>query len=136
MSIFPEDDKERQKYPVGQFIRDFFPHAIAALARHSWENQQKHTPGSTTLTWAKDKSIGTGDQLLRHFMDGEYVHTAWRALELLERQLTGMPPFEGLGQELIHPLGNGECDHPLAVHSNLPVSGVAAEERLADDHGA
>ncbi len=94
MSIFPQDDKERQKAPVGQFVRDFFPHAIAALARHSWENQQKHTPGSTKLTWAKDKSVGNGDQLLRHFMDGEYVHTAWRALELLERQLTGMPPVD------------------------------------------
>lgn len=93
MSVFPENDAERAKYPIADFIRYFFPNAIAALARHSYESQQKHSPGTRRLTWNKDASIGDGNQLMRHFMDDELEATAWRALELLERKLCKMPPF-------------------------------------------
>lgn len=91
--IFPKDDAERQKYAVGTFICEFFPHAIAELARFSYEMQQKHNPDAP-MGWAKDKSVGDGNQIFRHQMDGEYREVAWRGLEQLERSLTKMPPFD------------------------------------------
>ena len=91
--VFPEADEERAKYKVATFICEFFPHAIAELARFSYEMQAKHCPGQP-MCWAKDKSIGDGNQLIRHLMDKEYTNVAWRGLELLERQLTKLPPFD------------------------------------------
>jgi len=94
--IFPEDAQERKEYPVGTFIRDYFPHAIAALAHHSYKCQQQHGPATNgaPMEWLKDKSIGDGNEIVRHFMEGDYEATAWRALELLERKLTGLEPFD------------------------------------------
>lgn len=93
LGIFPEDDEERQKYAVGTFICEFFPHAIAELARFSYEMQQKHNPDAP-MGWAKDKSVGDGNQIFRHQMDGEFREVAWRGLEQLERFLTKMEPFD------------------------------------------
>lgn len=90
--VFPDDDEERAKYKVATFICDFFPDAIAELARFSYEMQAKHCPDQP-MCWAKDKSIGDGNQIIRHLMDKEYVNVAWRGLELLQRKLKGMEPF-------------------------------------------
>lgn len=89
-TLFPSDADERKTYPVGTFIKDYFPHAIAALAKHSYEAQQQHGDplNGACMEWLKDKSIGDGNQLIRHFMEGDLESTAWRSLELLERELT------------------------------------------------
>lgn len=88
--MFPSDAQERKKYPVGTFIKNYFPNAIAALAHHSYVSQQQHGPASNgaPMEWLKDKSIGDGNQIIRHYMEGDYENMAWRALELLERELT------------------------------------------------
>lgn len=88
--LFPTDAAARKEYPVGTFIRDYFPHAIAALAHHSYKAQQQHGPASNgaPMEWLKDKSVGDGNQAIRHFMEGDTVSAAWRMLELLERELT------------------------------------------------
>jgi hypothetical protein len=91
-AIFPDDDTERQKYAVGTFICEFFPHAIAELARFSYDMQQKHNPDAP-MGWARDKSVGDGNQIFRHQMDGEFREVAWRGLEQLERFLMKMEPF-------------------------------------------
>jgi len=85
--VFPEDDAERAKYPIGTFITEYFPNALAALAKHSWESNEKHNPGEP-VHWAKDKSIGNIDRVFRHLIDNEKVHAAWRLLELIEREIT------------------------------------------------
>jgi len=86
--MFPKDAKERKTYPIATFIKDYFPHALIALAHHSYIAQQQH--GAPTngkpMQWHKDKSVGDENQLMRHFMEGDRVSTAWRALELLERE--------------------------------------------------
>ena len=88
--LFPEDAESRKEYPVGTFICDYFPHAIAALAHHSYKAQQQHGPATNgaPMEWLKDKSVGDGNQMMRHLMEGDTVSTAWRALEMLERELT------------------------------------------------
>ena len=93
--IFPTDAQERKEYPVGTFICDYFPHAIAALAHHSYKSQEQHGPATNgaPMEWLTDKSVGDGNEIVRHLMEGDYEAMAWRSLELLERKLTGMEPF-------------------------------------------
>lgn len=104
--LFPEDDNEREQYPAGTFLTTYFPHAQAAKAHHSWKSNEKHNPGEP-MHWAKDKSIGGPDRIVRHLMEGvwawmrgdregakyHFTALAWRADEYLERFLTGMEPF-------------------------------------------
>lgn len=88
--LFPTGAEARKEYPVGTFIRDYFPHAIAALSHHSYKAQQQHGPATNgaPMEWLKEKSVGDGNQMTRHFMERDNVATAWRALEILERELT------------------------------------------------
>ena len=88
--MFPKDAEERKTYPVATFIKDYFPNAIAQLAHHSYKAQQQHGSPSNgkPMQWFKEKSIGDENQLIRHFMEGDLLSTAWRALELLERDIT------------------------------------------------
>ena len=87
---------------------NYFPHAQVAKTRHSYASNIKHA-GEEGMVWAKEKSVGDGNQIMRHLMDGfdalsrgdrkeaEYHFTclAWRGDELLERLLTGAAPFDG-----------------------------------------
>jgi len=71
----------------------YFPLAIAAVARLSQIGNDKHNPGEP-LHWARDKSTDHGDCIVRHQLDfdqidsdtGEYhaVAVAWRALAQLQ----------------------------------------------------
>jgi len=90
--LFPSDSKARLTYPVFTGLLMYFPHACAAVAHHSFVGNEQHNPGEP-MHWAKEKSVGTGDQIVRHVMEGDLEACAWRALELLERKLTGLPPF-------------------------------------------
>ena len=67
--------------------------ACAAVAHHSHVNNEQHNPGEP-MHWAKEKSIGDGNQIVRHLMEGDLEGCCWRALELLERKLTRLPPFD------------------------------------------
>ena len=84
---FPKDAAERKTYPVFKGLLDYFPHACAAVAHHSHVSNEQHNPGEP-MHWAREKSVGNGDQIVRHLMEGDYAAMAWRALELLERSLT------------------------------------------------
>lgn len=91
----PEGAKERKEYPVMTGVIDYFPLAIAEIARLSLQGNRQH--GLTgPLHWARGKSNDHADCLLRHLMergvldkDG-FSHTtkaAWRALALLQEEL-------------------------------------------------
>ena len=83
--LLPQDAEERREYPVGTFMRDYFPYALTMLAHHSFIANEQHNPGQP-MHWAKDKSIGDGNQLMRHFLEGDKIATAWRAVEAVERE--------------------------------------------------
>ena len=105
--IFPENDGERQKYPLAQTDL-FFPVADAEFSKFCMVNQQKHCPEATKVTWARDRSVGDGSQLRRHLMeflkaveDGdiekankEIKSVDWRGRELSQRWHTKMPPYD------------------------------------------
>ena len=93
--ILPQDPKERKKWPVGTFLREYFPDAFCYLANLSWKANEQHNPGEP-MHWARGKSTDQEDTMLRHFMEGGTVDTdgllhsakvAWRALATLQLEL-------------------------------------------------
>ena len=84
--MLPTDSDERKTYPLYSGLFAYFPAALAAIAHHSYVNNEKHNPGEP-LYWNRAKSADEADALLRHLMEGDYVGTAWRALALLQKHL-------------------------------------------------
>jgi hypothetical protein len=89
---------DRKSMPIFTGVIKYFPNALLEISKVSKAGNDQHNPGQP-LHWDKSKSIGHGDELLRHLIDhaqGDKYDTdgirhlakcAWRALELLEREL-------------------------------------------------
>lgn len=104
--ILPIDDTERQKVRLLDYIMGYFPRAQVLKAIHSYNSNLKHT-GEEGMVWASEKSVGDGNQIIRHLMDfrealdrGDreealyhVVAVGWRADELIERFDKKLPPF-------------------------------------------
>ena len=84
----PTDSNERKTYPMYSGLLRYFPRALAAVAHHSFVNNEKHNPGEP-LHWSRDKSSDHADCIPRHMIEGEWVAVAWRALAKLEIVLEG-----------------------------------------------
>ena len=91
----PADSKARKRVPITSGVLDFFPDAIAAVARVSFHGSQKHNPGEP-LRWSREKSNDHADCIARHLIqrgtlddDGEShtAHLVWRALALLQTEI-------------------------------------------------
>lgn len=97
-NIIPKTAEERKRTPVFSGVLKYFPLAIMEVSRVSLAGNEQHHPGED-LWWDKSKSIGTGDEVVKHIMDhgmGIKFDTdgqrhlgkaVWRALELLQREL-------------------------------------------------
>ena len=108
----PIDSAERKRYPLASGLLDYFPAALAEVARVSWVGNQKHNPGEP-LHHARGKSMDHADCIMRHLMQrGEFDDVriddavyrvrhsaclAWRALALLQEELeqAGAPLARG-----------------------------------------
>jgi len=84
----PTDSAERKTYPVYSGFINYFPNAVAAVSHLSYEGNLQHHPDKP-LHWDMDKSTDELDALMRHIIDEDWVHVAWRAMANLERKLTG-----------------------------------------------
>lgn len=93
--ILPTDSKERKQIPITSGVLDYFPLAIAEVAKASYAGNQQHHAGSP-LHWDKSKSADHADCIARHLIDrGELdsdgikhsAKLAWRALALLQIEL-------------------------------------------------
>lgn len=104
-NILPSDPKERKKYPIGTGVIDYFPAALAEVARVSYEGNEQHNPGQP-LHWSREKSTNQDDTIMRHYLergkldvDGmrHSAKLAWRALALLQLELEaeGAPKARG-----------------------------------------
>ena len=82
----PADSQERKTYPLYSGLMCYFPRALAAVAHHSFVNNDKHNPGEP-LHWAREKSADHPDALMRHVVEGDWLSAAWRALAQLELSL-------------------------------------------------
>jgi hypothetical protein len=94
--MLPTDAKARKALPICTGVLDYFPLALAEVARISKAGNDQHNPGQP-LHWAFEKSTDEPDALARHLferggfdeLDGmrHSGKLAWRALALLEREL-------------------------------------------------
>lgn len=91
----PDDPKERKKIPIVGGVLEYFPDAIAAVARVSYAGNQQHNPGQP-LHWAREKSTDHAECIGRHLLQHGSVDTdrmlhtaklAWRALALLQLEI-------------------------------------------------
>lgn len=84
---------ERKAEPVYSGVLQYFPDAIAAVARVSKKGNDKHNAGQP-LHWSREKSNDHMDCAVRHMItpteidpdSGEYhlAHAAWRVLAELQ----------------------------------------------------
>lgn len=105
--VLPTDSEERKQIPLFSGVLNYFPLAVAAVARVSKRGNDKHNPGQP-LHWSRGKSNDHADCIVRHLIDvetlnaaGEYEDAAalaWRALALLqelEERRLGKSPSRG-----------------------------------------
>lgn len=94
-TVLPTDSEERKGIPLATGVLDYFPAALAEVARLSKVGNDKHNPGED-LHWARGKSMDHADTIVRHLVergtidkDGirHSVKVAWRALALLQEEL-------------------------------------------------
>ena len=92
--VLADDAQARKETPIFAGVLNYFPLAIAAVARVSKRGNDQHNPGEP-LHWARGKSMDHPDCIARHLIDvetlspeGEYRHAealAWRALAMLQQ---------------------------------------------------
>lgn len=87
------DSANRKATPICTGVLDYFPDALADVARLSKIGNDKHNPGEM-LHWSRDKSTDHADCLLRHQAERNDIDpedgilhatkVAWRALAQLQ----------------------------------------------------
>lgn len=108
-TTLPTDAKERKGIPIATGVLDYFPAALAEIARVSKAGNEQHNSGQP-LHWARGKSADHADTIIRHFMergkmdiDGmrHSAKLAWRVLALLQLELEaeGAPIARGAKED-------------------------------------
>jgi Domain of unknown function (DUF5664) len=91
----PTDSDARKNVPLARGVLDYFPDALADVARLSKAGNDKHNPGEP-LHWSREKSTDHADCILRHMVDRGKIDTdgllhdtkvAWRALAQLQLKI-------------------------------------------------
>lgn len=103
----PVSASDRKNVPIVSGVLDYFPAALAAVARLSKLGNDKHNPGEP-LHWARAKSADHADCIGRHLIDrgvidpdtgmSHTVEVVWRALAMLqmeEEEMRGAPRPRG-----------------------------------------
>lgn len=94
-SVLTTDKALRKEMPIARGVVDYFPLALAEVARVSFKGNQQHNPGEE-MHWAREKSTDHADCIGRHLIergrldDDGMRHSAklaWRALALLQLEL-------------------------------------------------
>lgn len=89
------DSEARKNVPLASGLLDYFPDALAEVARLSKIGNDKHNPGQP-LHWSRGKSDDHADCIMRHMIDRGTIDTdgilhdakvAWRALAQLQLAL-------------------------------------------------
>ena len=92
--LIDTDSATRKTFPMAAGLLDYFPDALAEVAKVSYLGNQKHNPGEP-MHHARGKSMDHADCIIRHLVgrggfDGELRESAalaWRALALLQEEL-------------------------------------------------
>ncbi len=90
-----KDSDKRKDIPVFSGFVNYFPDAMAEVARLSLASNEKHNPGEP-LHWSKGKSNDHLDCLMRHLLEWDQmdddgfqhdVKVAWRAMAHLQTRI-------------------------------------------------
>ena len=93
--LLPTDAQARKDTPLCTGVLDYFPLALAEVARVSKVGNDQHNPGEP-LHWAREKSADHANCILRHLMERGTIgadgmrhsaQLAWRSLALLQLEL-------------------------------------------------
>jgi len=92
--ILETSSAERKSYPMASGLLDYFPDALAEVAKVSYQGNQKHNRDAP-IHHSRGKSTDHADCIMRHLagrggFDGkvrESAALAWRALALLQEEL-------------------------------------------------
>jgi hypothetical protein len=93
--LLPTNPEERKNIPIGTGVLDYFPAALAEIAKTSYRGNEQHNPGES-LHWAREKSTDQFDTIIRHLLERGTFDTdgvrhsakaAWRLLALLQLEL-------------------------------------------------
>lgn len=110
--MMPTDAKERKSLPIGTGVLDYFPLALAEVARCSLAGNIQHNGPDAPLRWDRSKSQDESDALIRHFLergtvDGDGVRhsakLAWRALALLQKEMEALQNNRSVGGSNVSP---------------------------------
>lgn len=92
----PTASEERKAIPLATGVLDYFPAALAEVAKVSKAGNDKHNPGEP-LHWSRGKSTDQADAIARHLLERGGIdpetgqrfsaQLAWRALALLQIEL-------------------------------------------------
>jgi len=104
--LLPSNAAERKNIPIGTGVLDYFPAALAEVAKISHVGNIQHNGPDAPLFWARGKSMDQADTIIRHYLerggfdtDGQRhsAKLAWRALALLqlEMEAEGAPLARG-----------------------------------------
>ncbi len=95
-TTLPTTTVERKAVPMASGVLDYFPAALAYVAKISKAGNDKHNPGQP-LHHARGKSMDHADCIMRHLVDRGTIDpednlrhsgkVAWRALALLQEEL-------------------------------------------------
>lgn len=103
--VLPTDSESRNQIPLATGLLDYFPLALAEVARVSLVGNQQHNPGQP-MHWAREKSTDHADKIMKHLVDRGTMDTdntrhsgkvAWRALALLQTELEAEGGTPGRG---------------------------------------
>lgn len=99
----PDDPAKRNEYPMADGLLDYFPNALAEVARLSFLATQQHHPDQP-MHWDRSKSNDHANKIMRHLVDRgkrddkglrHSTMVAWRALAQLQEEIErdeGLPP--------------------------------------------
>jgi len=113
-TTLPTNSEERKGFPLLSGCLNYFPAAIAQVARVSKHGNDKHNPGQP-LHHSRGKSMDHGDCILRHTVDLEGYKAALRQgsevkdlviYEAAQRAWRALAELQALCEELL--------DAPLA----------------------
>lgn len=91
----PDASDERKTMPMCEGVLDYFPNALAEVAKVSKFGNDKHNPGQS-LHHSRGKSTDHADCIIRHMVDRgkkdgagmrHSAYIAWRALAMLQEEL-------------------------------------------------
>lgn len=112
-TLLPVDSKERKDIPLATGVFDYFPAALAEVARVSKVGNDKHNPGQP-LHHARGKSMDHADCIARHLLERGKIdegtglrhsgELAWRALALLQEEMeaAGAPLARGAEEPIAY----------------------------------